>query len=67
MRVERFRLQFRVKLHTDEPRMVGTLDDFGQQAIGRHARENEALPLQRLDVLAVDLVAMAMAFLNLMR
>ena len=36
-----------MELHADEPRMVGPLDDFGQQPVGRHAREDQPLPLER--------------------
>src|SRR3954470_22463990 len=33
VRLERLRLELRMKLHADEPRMVGELDDLGQLAV----------------------------------
>ena len=62
VRIERPGLQFRVELDPDEPRMIGPFDDFGQQAVGRHAREDKTLLLQRLDIGAIHLVAVTMPF-----
>ena len=42
VRSEGLRLQFRVELDADEPGMVLDLDDLGQAAVGRHAREYQA-------------------------
>lgn len=39
MRCEGFGFQFGVELHADKPRMIFPFDNFGQAAIGGHARE----------------------------
>ena len=59
--IERAALQFGVELDADEPRMVGALDDLGQLAVGRHAGEDQPLFLERVAVVDVDLVAVAVA------
>ena len=61
---EGFRLQLGVELHADEPRMPFDLDDLGKATIGRHAGKAQALRLQRLAILDVHLVAVAVAFLD---
>ena len=61
VRSERLRLQLRVKLHADEPGVVRQLDDLGQAAVGRHAGEAQAGRAQAVDVVDVDLVAVAVA------
>ena len=50
-----------MELDADEPRMVRTLDDFGKLAIGAHPAEDEAALLQRLAIMHVHFVAMAVA------
>src|SRR5947209_18582210 len=65
MRLERPRFQFGVELHADEPGMVLVLDDFRQDAVGRHPREAQAVLLEPVLVGGVDLVAVAMALRNL--
>ncbi|MPL84476.1 hypothetical protein SDC9_30441 [bioreactor metagenome] len=65
MRREGFRLQLRMELHADEPGVILHLDDLGQPAIGRHAREHQPAGLQLVAILDVDLVAVAVAFLDL--
>ena len=61
MRLERAALQLRVELDADEPGVVGPLDDFGQLAVGRHAGEYQSRPFQRVAIMGVDLIAMAVA------
>ena len=48
MRIEGLALQLRVELHADEPGVIGTLYDFGQRAVGRHAAEHQAALFQRV-------------------
>ena len=61
MRLEGPRFQFGMELHADEPGMVFIFDDLGQHAIGRHAREFQAVLLEPILVGRVDLVTVAMA------
>src|SRR3546814_916003 len=60
MRIEWLRFELRVELDPDKPRMVGTLNDFRQHAVGRHARKDEAALLQAFAIGAVDFIAVAM-------
>src|SRR5215831_12003072 len=60
MRFEGPRLQFRVELHADEPRVVGELDDLRQQAVRRHAAKAHAHFFQARAVARIDLVAVSM-------
>src|SRR3954469_3729684 len=60
MRLERPALQLGMELDADEPRMVGTFDDLGQLVVGRHAGEDQPRSLQRVAIMDVDLVAVAM-------
>src|SRR5258708_28325993 len=53
--------QLRMVLHADEPGMVWDLDDLGQDAVGRHAREPQTHLLQPVLVIDVDLIAIAVA------
>src|SRR5205085_1905385 len=61
VRIEGARFELGVELHADEPGMVAVFDRLGQDGVGRHAREDEALILEPLAIRAVDLVAMPMA------
>src|SRR6476469_1067880 len=61
VRRERLRLQLRMELHAHEPGMVWPLDDFGQFAVGRQAGKDQALLLERVAVMDVDFVAVAVA------
>ena len=61
MRIERARLQLGMELDADEPGMVGVFDDLGQEAVGRHAGEAQALRLEPVAIADVDLVAVAVA------
>ena len=64
MRLERLRLELRVELHRDVPRMRRQLDDLDELAVERAADDLQALVGQRLLVEAVELVAMAVALVD---
>src|SRR4051794_24195636 len=59
MGLERAALELRMELDANEPRVVGTLDDLRQLAVRRHAREEQARTLERVLVVDVHLVAVA--------
>src|SRR6185503_6686790 len=59
MRFEQARLQFRMELHANEPRMIGNFHDLRQDAVGRHAGEQQPLLLQLFLVVDVYFVAVA--------
>ena len=61
MRSERLRFELRMKLATNEPGMIRHLDDFDIHAIGRPPGNPESSARERLLVLAIKFVAMAMA------
>src|SRR5579863_7473583 len=61
MGLEGLRLQLRMELDANEPRMLGQLDDLGQDSIGGHAREAEAGRFQPFLVVDVDLIAVPVA------
>src|ERR1700730_2247076 len=58
MRCKRLRLEFRMKLAANEPRMIRHFDNFYIDAIGRPAGDAETGARERLLVLAIKLVAM---------
>src|SRR5437868_4447142 len=58
---ERPGFELRMVLYADEPGMVRDLDDLGQDAVGRHAREPQSHLLKPVFVVDVDLIAMAVA------
>lgn len=64
MRREGFAFQFGVELDADEPGMVLPFDDFGQAAVGAHAGKGQSAGLELVAVLDVDLIAVAVAFLD---
>src|ERR1035441_9041214 len=64
MRCERLRFEFRMELDADEPGMVGHLDDFDVDAVGSASRDAKSSAGERFLVLAVEFIAMAMAFGN---
>ena len=64
MRLERARFQFGVKLHADEPGVIGEFDGFRQQPVGRNAGEDQALFLEPGAIGGVDFVAVAVALGN---
>jgi len=61
VRGERLRLEFRMKLATNEPGMIGHFDNLDIHAVGRPARDSETGARKRLLILAIKFVAMAMA------
>src|SRR5580765_2664747 len=58
--LERLRVEFRVELAAEEPRMFRRFDDFDVIFIGRATRNLQSRSDQRLLVFAVEFVAMAM-------
>ena len=58
------RLELRVELHRDVPRVAGQLDDLDELAVERAADDLQALVGQRLLVEAVELVAVAVALVD---
>src|SRR3990167_7190935 len=62
MRLEGSRFQLGGELHADEPGMVGTLDNLGQQSVRRHAGKDQPLAFKRTAISRIDLIAMAVAF-----
>ncbi len=67
MRLEGARLEFRVELHADEPRVIRILDRLRQQAVRRQPGEAQARRLEALAITGVDLVAVAVALGDLGR
>src|SRR5579862_8505492 len=67
MRSKWLRFEFGMKLAANEPRMIGHFDNFDIHAIGRPAGDAESGARERLLVLAIKFVAMAMALGNLKR
>src|SRR5688572_17394086 len=61
VRLERARLQLRVELNADEPRVALDLDDLGQEAVRRQAGDDHALVLEPVAIGHVDLVAVTVA------
>ena len=62
VRLERFRFEFRVELAAEKPRVVGGLDDFDVIFVGRASSDAQARSDQRFFVVAIEFVAMAVAF-----
>src|SRR6266481_1364129 len=54
-----------MELAADEPRMVGELDDLDQRLIRRDAAENQPGAAELLAIRVVELVAVAMPFVDL--
>src|SRR5690348_17863427 len=67
MRLEWPAFELGVELDPDEPRMVRPLDDLGQLIVGRHSGEDQARALERIAIVDVDLVAMAVPFADAVR
>ncbi len=65
MRLGRLRLELGVELHGQEPGMVGLLDDLDDRAVGARAGGDEAVLLEVLPIGVVELVAMAVPFVDL--
>jgi len=64
MRCQRLRLELRVKLAAEEPRMLRRFDDLHIFSVGRAAGDAESGIGQRFFVLAIELIAVTMAFGN---
>src|SRR5208282_1434900 len=64
MRLERGGLEFGMELAAEEPRVVGVFDDFHVHAVGRAPGDAESRRHQRLFVLRVELVTVAMPLGN---
>ena len=64
MRLLGLRLEFRVELYGDEPRMVGDLDDLGQLEIGIHSRDDKTGRLEFALIVRIEFVAMPVPFAN---
>src|SRR5579862_1640413 len=67
MRSKWLRFEFGMKLAANEPRMIGHFDNFDIHAIGRPAGDAESGARERLLVLAIKFVTMAMALRNFQR
>lgn len=61
VRCERLGFKLRMELAAEEPGMVGSLDDLHVHTIGRASGDAEAGARQRIFILAIEFVAMAMA------
>ena len=53
-----------MELRADEPRMAGQFEDFDQRIVGRSARENDANEFEILAQVVVDLIAVAVTFVD---
>src|SRR6185503_8600853 len=65
LRLERLGLELRMELAADEVRMVIELDDLDVGSVGSRSRYAQAGAGQHRFILAVELVAVAMAFADL--
>src|SRR5690349_1572788 len=65
MRLQRLRLEFRVELAGEKVGMRGQLNDLHVGAVRRAARDAQSGAGQQLLVFAIELVAMAMTFVDL--
>src|SRR3989442_14255543 len=64
MRTRRLRLEFRMELHREVPRMTGQLGDFHELAVGGSSREAQAVLGQHPLAKAVELKALTIALGN---
>src|SRR5579883_1692004 len=64
VRPGRARLELRMELTPDHPRMVGDLNDFDQLTIRGDTRDLQARCLQRRPILIVELPAVSMPLVN---
>src|SRR5204862_7662354 len=65
MRPRRPRLELRMELAADEPRMLRVLDDLDQLPVGTHAAEAKAVLGELLAIFVRDLVAVTMPLADL--
>src|SRR5215470_816909 len=61
MRLERLRLEFRMELASEEPRMLGRLDNLHVISVRRASRNLQSRCHQRFFEVAVEFVAMSVA------
>ena len=64
MRRKRLRFEFRMELAAQKPRMIGSFHDFDVHAVRRAPRDAKSGARERLLILAIEFVAMAMTFGN---
>lgn len=62
--LERLRLELRMELHRDVPRMRWQFDDFNELAVERSPDDLQAMIGQRLFIQAIEFVPVSMAFVN---
>src|SRR5262245_13338868 len=65
MRRQRLGLEFRVELTTQKPRMLGRLNDFHVGAVRRAPGDTQTRRYERLLVITVEFVSVAVALANL--
>ena len=58
----RARPELRVKLRSQEPRMIAQFDNFDEAAVGREPAEHQSLFGQVISIAIVELVPMTMTF-----
>src|SRR5690349_13596382 len=66
VRVQRARLELGVELTAQVPWVVGDLDDLDQPTVDAQARQPQAVFLEHVAILVVDLVAVAVALAELL-
>ena len=59
---QRFGFEFRVKLASEKPGMVGELDYFDEFFIGAHARDHHSLLDKEVLIGPVELITVSMSF-----
>src|SRR5207253_5884012 len=64
MRRQRLRLEFRMELAAEEPRMIRQLNDFHEILVGRDARNDQTVFSQHLLELPIEFVSMTMPLGN---
>src|SRR5215831_12450901 len=65
MRLNGLALEFGMELAAEEPGMIGDLADLDIRVVGRFASDLQACGLQPVFVFPIELVAMAMALIDL--
>ena len=65
MRFHGFGFEFRVKLTTKEPRVIGKFDYFNKIVVRRNPADYQSFTYQLLTMIRIKLIAMAMALMYL--
>src|SRR6185436_498504 len=65
MRIQRLRLELRMKLASKKPRMIGQLDYLDKLSVRRFARENKPVPPKLILVTRIELIAMSVTLADL--